>query len=495
MLNTLITIFLILLIIGSILIIIFDSGDSGRKIAWILIIAVLPIVGLLLYLIVGINPRHSWFFQKKHDDFDDFFKDFTNEETRKTIFGHQNEIFIKKPFRPLAKLLSRDLSTTVTDNNDIEIITSGQRKFKLLMRDLENAKKSIHMEYFYFRKDDGSKQIKEMLMKKAREGVTVRFIHENIANIVIAPKYYNEMKEAGVQVVKFTKPRWPLINIFTQLNYRDHRKIVVIDGKIGYTGGMNISDNYFLRWRDTHLRITGNAVAALQYNFMSSWMTSDGKISGTPDIYFPLTENKETKPKENEAIKTSEEKTQEVQGKLIQIVSDEPYSKWPKIQMGAAWAVQTAKKYVYIQTPYFVPPEQMLLSLQSAALSGIDVRIMLPQKADLFFMGPANRAYFKECLESGVKIYERKGEFIHSKTIVSDDYLSEIGSANMDFRSFQLNYELNAYIYDEETAIKNKEIFFKDMESCEEVTLEDWIRRPWYKKILQRIIRLFAPLL
>lgn len=515
MFNIIITTFLLLLIIGTILIIIFDNGDSGRKIAWMLIIAVIPAFGLLLYLIVGINPRQSWFFKDKHDRFVKFFNEHTEDWVKDILFGKSKEADLKKPFSPLARLLSNGSSTTVNDNNKVEIITSGQRKFHLLMQDLENAKDFIHMEYFYFRKDEGSKQIKEMLMKKAKEGVVVRFIHENIANIVIAPGYYNEMKKAGVLVQKFTKPRWPLINLFTQLNYRDHRKIVVIDGKIGYTGGMNISDNYFLRWRDTHLRLTGNAVAGLQYSFLSSWITSGGQVDDNLNTYFynfdlnkekkEALESKADKEKEEEQIFNDLQKAPadnldinfKLPGinKLIQIVPDEPYSKWPKIQMGAAWAIQTAKKYVYIQTPYFVPPEQILLSLQSAALSGVDVRIMVPRHADLFFMGPANRSYFTECLEAGIKIYERKGRFIHSKTIVSDDYLSEIGSANMDFRSFHLDYELNAYIYDESTAKLNKAIFLKDVEASEEVTLEKWKNRPLHKKFLQKIIRLFAPLL
>jgi len=181
--------------------------------------------------------------------------------------------------------------------------------------------------------------------------------------------------------------------------------------------------------------------------------------------------------------------------KLVQIVPDEPDSQWPIIQMGAVWAIQHAKDYFYIQTPYFVPPESVLMALKSAALSGIDVRIMVPKKADLFFMGPANKSFFSECLKAGIRIFERTGSFIHSKTFVSDNYISEIGSANMDFRSFNLDYELNAYIFDEGTALTNKQIFINDLESCKEVTLEKWESRPWYKKLLQRILRLFAPLL
>ncbi len=508
------SVFLALLIIGTIIIIIFDDGDSAKKIAWLLVITVLPVVCLILYFMVGINPRHSWYFELKHKRFTETFGTHAGEKVHQLLFGHKYDKQVKKDYRTLATLLSCDGSTCVTDGNELEIITSGRRKFELLMEDLRNAKEHIHMEYFYFRKDKGSQIIKEMLMQKAREGVKVRFIHENIANIAILPSYYDEMKEAGVEVVKFTKPHWPLINLFTQLNYRDHRKIVVIDGKIGYTGGMNISDDYFLRWRDTHMRITGNAVAGLQYSFLNTWLTADGEVDDDFNRYFPMC----SEDAGNSTAKSVADEDTEGNGiaevlakapiqsldmnfkfkeadKLIQIVPDEPESQWPNIHMGAVWAVQHAKNYIYIQTPYFVPPEPMLQALQSAALSGVDVRVMVPKKADLFFMGPANRSYFSECLEAGVRIYERSGRFIHSKTFVSDDYLSEIGSANMDFRSFNLDYELNAYIYDTSAAKVNKAIFLKDMEASREVTLEQWNSRPWYQKLYQKIIRLFAALL
>ena len=534
------SVFLVLLIIGTVVVIIFDDGDSSKKIAWLLIIALLPVVGLLLYFMVGINFRQSWYFKYKHKKFIEVFGERADKRVFRLLFGHEKDSQVRKEYRPLTRLLASDGSTCVTDGNGLEIITSGHRKFELLMEDLRNAKDHIHMEYFYFRQDKGSQQIKEMLMQKAREGVKVRFIHENIANIAILPGYYNEMKKAGVQVEKFTKPRWPFVNMVTQLNYRDHRKIVVIDGKIGYTGGMNISDDYFVRWRDTHMRITGNAVAGLQYSFLNTWITADGEIDNDFSKYFPmcaelpaLPSNDSAKSPVNAAAPSESLKVaaadkvnvsvpdyDEVEGngiaealaktpiqsldmsfklkgrnRLIQIVPDEPESRWPNINMGAVWAVQNAKQSIYIQTPYFVPPEPMLQALQSAALSGVDVRVMVPKKADLSFMGPANRSYFTECLEAGIRIYERSGRFIHSKTFVSDDYLSEIGSANMDFRSFNIDYELNAYIYDITAAKVNKAIFMKDMEASHEVTLEDWTARPWYQKFVQKVIRLFAPLL
>lgn len=471
------SILLILLICGTVLVIMSSNSDSGKKVSWILVIALLPVLGIILYIVFGLDMRDPQYFLRKHKVFFDTFEKNADRRTRHLLFGKETEMKIREGYRELARLLSVGNGTTVCEDNRIEVITSGKRKFDALAKDILNAKHHIHMEYFYFKKDDGSKRIKELLMQKAREGVKVRFIYENIANIKISARYYYEMKKAGVEVVKFTNPKFSIFRLSAQLNYRDHRKLVVIDGNIGYTGGMNISDDYFLRWRDTHLRITGNAVSSLQYSFMNSFITSGGRIDEDFSPYFP----------EHEAFEEGD--------RLVQIVPDEPDYQWPVLHMGAVWTVQHASKYLYIQTPYFVPPEPLLLALKSTALKGVDVRIMIPAKADLFFMGPANRSYFKECLEAGIKIYEKTGRFIHSKTIVSDDYLSIIGSANMDYRSLELNYEINTYIYDENMATINREIFLKDQEQCRQIVLEEWNRRPWYRKTIQAIMKLFSPLL
>ena len=225
------------------------------------------------------------------------------------------------------------------------------------------------------------------------------------------------------------------------------------------------------------MRITGNAVYALQYCFLYSFCSSGGRIPPSFDPLFPDTDR---------GLKRNE---------LVQIVPDQPVDRWPVIHMGTVWAVQHARDYIYIQTPYFVPPEPLLYALKASALKGADVRIMMPRKADLIYMSIANKSYYHECLEAGVRIFEKKGSFIHSKTIVSDDYLSVIGSANMDYRSLGLNYEINAYIFNEETAVRNKNIFLADMEECEEITIENWEKRPWYTKLIQAVVKLFAPLL
>jgi cardiolipin synthase len=482
MLQLVATILYILLILTVVVVILIDKGDSGRKFAWLLIIAALPVIGILFYFLVGINYRHHWIFNRRHQKYKDFFEKGTTDALNGILFGHEAESLVREDFRPLASMMGRDTYPTVSSGNNFEIITRGRRKFDLLREDIMAAKEYIHMEYFKFGNDEGGKAIKELLMRKAREGVKVRFILENIANFPIRPRYYNDMREAGVEVVRFTNPRSHFLKFVTSINFRNHRKIVVIDGNIGYTGGMNINDNYFNRWRDTHLRVTGPAVASLQYAFLDSWLTAGATLDRPLIDYYPSASPTNAFPAA-------------AAGKLMQIVPDEPDLPLPMLMYSYEWAIQHAKKYIWLQTPYFVPPEPVLDAMKIAALSGVDIRIMLPERADNFITRPANRAYYEEILTAGVRLFLRQGEFIHSKTFVCDDYLSSIGSANIDSRSFDINYEINTYIYDEQTARECKRIYEADLEQSRELTLEEWSQRPWHNRLAESVIRLLSPLL
>lgn len=471
-----------LLFLGVAAVIIFDNGDSGTKMAWLLTITLLPLVGILLYLMCGINYRNHYFFQRRHKAAIDKFRAEYDPVIHSLLGSDPPFDAVREDFRPLAKLLANiETGTDLSTGNSFEIITSGSRKQELLMKDIADAKESIHLEYFHFGNDRGGREVLELLEKKAREGVEIRFLNENIANFPIPSSYYNKMRKSGIEVERFTNSKQGILSLPMKLNYRNHRKVVVIDGKIGYTGGMNINNHYFFQWRDTHLRIEGNAVAALQASFLDSWMTSGGTLKQPLSHYF-----KEFKEPVDGPFRD----------KTMQIVPDESDSVWPLIHMGYEWMLQNAKDYIYMQTPYFVPPESFLVALKSAALRGVDVRIMFPEKVDTPLMAAANKAYYLECMEAGVKLYERGGEFIHSKTAVCDDYLSLIGTANIDIRSFNLNHEINAYIYDTQTAVANKEIFLKDMEISTLLEPQSWrARRKWYQMLVSRILRLFAGIL
>jgi len=476
-----------LFVLGIFLVVLFDNGDSGHKIAWLLVVSLLPVIGIVLYLFFGIPHRVYWLFKRRHAASSKLFKEEGDENMRKLLRGGLEEDKIDSNFLPLSKFFdASEDSYSCTDGNDFEIITNGQRKQELLMEDIRNAKHSIHMEYYHFGKDKGSKAISDLLKQKAAEGVEVRFLNENVANFPIPSFYYTKMRKSGIEVESFTNPSQGLISFTTKLNYRNHRKIVVIDGEIGYTGGMNINNHYFYQWRDTHLRIVGNAVASLQASFLDSWITAGGKLRR------PLPEYFRTIPPSN---KTDVPEKNLFYGKKLQLVADEPSSPWPKIQMGYEWMLQNAKKYIYLQSPYFVPPTSFLNAIKTAALRGVDVRVMLPHDVDTPFMGPANRSFYEECLEAGVKIYERGGEFIHAKTFVCDDYLSQIGTANIDIRSFDINYEINTYIYDKATALRMKEIFLEELKISKEISPDEWSKRRWYQNLFPRIVRLFSGIL
>lgn len=464
----------LLLVISTVVLILTDNNTtSGHTTTWLLVLMVLPVIGLILYYIFGYNARRNGASEKKYAAFKKEFSLLVSDSLKERLYKAIGLDLLRPNYVRLARLLNKSNDSEVIRGSEVEIITSGTRKLNALLNDIRNARHHIHFEYFYFRRDENCRAIRELLMQKAREGVKVRFLYENIANIDISTRYYNKMRKAGVEVLPFTKSSLPWIR--RHLNYRDHRKIVVIDGNIGYTGGMNIGNDYFVKWRDTHLRITGNGIYGLQYSFLYAWYGSGGALPDALDGYF------NTLPAAT--------------GSLLQVVPDTPDSRWPFLLMGNAWAIENAQRYIYIQTPYYLPPDTLLQSLKQAALSGVDVRIMLSHKSDIFFMDPASQAYYEESLRSGIRIYEYQNVFIHAKSMVSDDYLSIVGSANMDFRSLDLSFEINTHIYDEKLALENKAIFLEDMKNCKEIMLDEWLKRPWYKKLLQAIMKLFAPLL
>ena len=463
-----------LLLIAGILVIVFifvfKAGNITHRQFWHIL------MGLFLLLLVILNLKPHWSVEKKHRRFFEEFLSETSGQLQQKLFNNPASADVEGAYQSFSKLIAGTFQGSVMANNSVQIITDGASKYNLLLRDLAAARESINMEYYHFGADQGSRDIRNMLIKKAQEGVRVKFINENVANFPIMHRYYTSMRKAGVQVIRFTGLRNFLRDCLTKLNYRNHRKIVVIDGKIGYTGGMNINDHYFRKWRDTHLRIEGDAVASLQLIFLNSWVISGGKRQMPYPFFFP-------------------EQDVHPENKLIQVISDEPGLNFHPIETSYTWALLHTKDYFYIQTPYFVPSQAVLTALKAAARSGADVRLMLPKKADSVFMGPANKSFFKECLSSGVRIYLRDGQFMHSKTFVCDDYLSCIGTANVDNRSFFLNYEDNAYIYDAELAAKNREIFEKDLELCQECTLEEVRGWHWYQRFPQWLMRFLAPLL
>lgn len=289
--------------------------------------------------------------------------------------------------------------------------------------------------------------------------------------------FFEEMRNAGIEVRSFLKVRFPLFT--SRVNYRNHRKIVVIDGRVGFVGGMNLAERYMRGfswgiWRDTHIMLEGKAVHGLQTAFLLDWYFVDRTLI-TASRYFPKIDSCGTS--------------------LVQIVTSEPIGPWKEIMQGLTVAITGAKKYFYMQTPYFLPTEQILAAMQTAALSGVDVRLMLPERADNWITHLGSRSYLRDVMQAGVKVFFYKKGFLHSKLMVSDDMLSTVGSTNVDFRSFEHNFEVNAFMYDVETALEMKEIFLQDQRESTQIFLKNWVRRSWRQKAAESVVRLLAPLL
>lgn len=455
-----------------------SKKEQDTKLFWLFFFALLPPVALVIYLLVGINYQRPAVRERLHGRSADFFQRQVTPELKEQYFSDSAQEQVEDALRPLARLLrSCGEGNKVYAGNSFEIITSGLRKRELLLEDIRQAKKFIHIEYFRFGNDKAGREVRDLLLQKAAEGVEVRFLNNNMIGRNIPRSYFREMQKGGMEVIPFTHIRHGWRNWLMRINCQNHRKIVVIDGKVAYTGGMNLNDNYFYKWRDTHLRIEGPVIARLQASFIDSWMDCGGRLRRPLPYYFDIPAGKKD-------------------GKLLQVVTDATENPWPTTQLGYEWILQNAREYVYIQTPYFVPPVAFMHALKGAALRGVDVRLMLPKKVDTPLIGPANRSMYAECLEAGVRVFERSGAFIHSKTLVADDAVCIIGASNLDMRSFVTNNEVNTFIYDRETALSCKEIFLTDLSQAKEWQLDAWLKsRKWYDVLFSRFMRLFYRML
>ena len=437
-------------------IIVSEGGDPGWKAAFLFFIPLVPVVGLVIYVVFGISYRRKKVFEKVHKrSLERFAKDFPEGSP---IFSGEVPASVDPAWEPLARLmLGCNRGNLISEGNGIEVITTGERMWEALLADIKGAKDFISIGYFRMDDDESGSQIWEALKEKAREGVTVRYLHEWFGNKTVPRSFYREAEEAGIQICRYTSLRQGLTQFMMRLDSRNHRKITVIDGRIGYVGGMNLNDNYRFRWRDTHIRFEGPAAHAMQASFLDTWLSSGGSIEGSLQQCF-----RELPP---------------AKGPAMQIISDEPDFPQSSALMAIEWALANARDYVYLQTPYFFPPDGLLDALKAAALRGVDVRIMLPLKVDTFSVRPGNCAHYVPCLEAGVKLYEWDGGiFIHAKTLVADDYLSMNGATNLDFRSFFINHELNALVYDRDTALRFKEIFMEDLKECTQLSLEGFLK-------------------
>lgn len=479
-LNFLVPLTLVANILLAMTVIFLERKDPSSTWAWILVLFFIPVVGFVLYLSFGrkLRKKHLFRWEGRKDIGIDKLISYQTAAIQEDTFEFR--INNAENYKDLIYMHLKTNNAVLTQDNSVMIFDDGANKFEALLNDIETAKDHIHIQYYIFRFDDLGTRIFNALIKKAKQGVKIRFLYDEMGSRNVKKRHFKELLAVGGEVEVFFPSIFPLIN--PRLNFRNHRKIVVIDGRIGYIGGFNIGDEYlglhkkFGYWRDTHLRIEGSAVHPLQTRFLLDWnQACEQQKMGYSDRYFPAI------PEKGDAG--------------LQIVSSGPDSDWEQIKIGYLKLINMAQKYIYIQTPYFIPDTSFLDAIKIAALSGIDVRIMIPNKPDHMFVYWATYSYVGQLLRAGAKVYIYEKGFIHAKTIVIDDEASTVGTANIDVRSFSLNFEVNAFIYDCTISHQLAEIFEKDIFDCTELTMEIYQNRSNLIKFKESISRLLTPIL
>lgn len=461
--------------------ILLDTESTPKTLAYLLLILVFPIAGVIFYFSFGINYRH----QKSNDegrkaqvDLDASFLEEIPDETESLLQSFSNEI---GHFQPLISFI-KGVGSEQLSRNGFHLLINGEEKFPEVLKVLEQAQDFIHMEYYAWENDTRGNQIKDVLLKKAQEGIKIRVLYDDYASRLIKKNIVRELKAGGVEI--YPKIKLKIRQLANRINHRDHRKIIIVDGQIGFVGGINISDRYDnsidtkLYWRDTHVKICGRLVTNLQRHFIVSWNASSAQELDFDPKLFPRVELRDS----------------EING-LGQIVAGGPIYPKSGIMMTYSRLFSMARQNLYVTNPYFIPNEAIMNSLMQAGISGVDVRLMVPKKSDSAIVGAASRFYFQQLLDAGVRIFLYKKGFVHAKTVVADGRLSVVGTANMDIRSFDLNFEIMSVIYSEEFATDLTKAFRDDLEECEEIDGEAWRQISVLKKLTYAIARLISSFL
>lgn len=472
----------LVLLLGLCMKVIMDTRSSAKAVAYLLIIFLLPLVGASIYLFFGRNLKRKSLYSKK----------LGKDKERAALLQKKLESFENlkvleldkdyDDFVPTAQMLMSQHKSILTDANEIKIYKNGEEKFPDLLESIRNAKQHVHIEYYIYEDDEIGQELANVLMQKAKEGVKVRFIYDDFGSKDIRKKLVKRLVEAGVEAYPFYEVIFILLA--DRLNYRNHRKIVVVDGEVAFIGGINVSDKYInngkseLYWRDTHMRIKGEAVWTLQHIFLCDWNFASGQDLGFEDEFFR---------KEFELNK--KEKS------LMQIAASGPDSFVPSILYTYLSAIYAAKDYVYLVTPYFIPGLSFIQALHAAVLRGVKVKLMVPGISDSVVTNAASFSFYDELMEMGIEVYLYEKGFVHAKTVVIDDAFFMIGTANLDIRSFEFNFEVNAVVYDKKHAIEMRKSFEEDLNDCKELTLDFYKNRPLYIRLFERIVRLVSPLM
>ena len=449
--------------------VIMDNRQPAKTMAWALVIWFVPVVGLIFYLFFGINTRKERYVSERS----------LNMLTKRSMleFAEQQNLRLPERQKPLIDLFVNQNLALPFKGNQVEIYTNGYEFFPALLAAIHEAKSHIHLDMYIFVDDALGYLISDALIAKSREGVEVRVIYDNVGCWNVNHSFFERMREEGIEVVSFLPVRFP--SFTSKVNYRNHRKIIVIDGRMGFIGGMNIALRYVKGteghiWRDTMLKVTGGAVAALQRAFLVDWYFVDRTLLSDRK-YYPRAEL------ENDC--------------LAQVVTSGPVTPYPEIMQGFVRIIMGARRYLFLETPYFLPNDSVLFALKTIALAGVDVRVLCPRFSDAKFVEWASRSYLREVAEAGVKVYLYEGGFLHSKLMVCDDSISTCGSTNLDFRSFENNFEANIFFYDEGIALRMKHLFQKD--ATQAVPLEEVPERMstgFLVRLGESVTRMLSPL-
>jgi len=474
----LVTIVYFLTVVFIAVLIILENRNPVKTISWILVLVLLPFIGIVIYLFFGQEYRKTKMYSRKGLKDLEKLRKLTLvqlDNLPKNHFQMSERLYTKKR---LINLLLSNSNAILTNNNEVKVLRNGKETFPEIFNAIEGAKHHVHLEYYIVEDDMIGNYLRELLIQKAREGVEVRFIYDDVGSWELKRKFIRSMREAGVKVDCFMRVRFPMLT--SKVNYRNHRKILVVDGQTAFVGGLNFADRYqeglpgIGHWRDTHLKLTGGGATALQIIFMADWYFVSKEIFKGIKYFKPFEAGN---------------------GKLVQVSASGPDSDWESIGQAYFSAIASATDSVFISTPYLMPTADIMTALKTSALGGIDVRIIVPGLSDAIFPKWGTNSYIEELLDAGVKIYFYKAGFTHSKVIVVDGIFSSVGTANLDFRSLETNFEVNAMIYDEEIAATLTSQFLADQLKSEEVKLEQWMKRPRINKIKESFARILSPML
>jgi len=460
------------MVLATMLTVLLDNRQPAKTMAWLLVLIFIPVVGIVFYIFFGQNTRKEKHISQKSLD----------QLTKRSMLGfvEQKDLVLPKEHSVLINLFASQNWALPFKNNTAEIFLSGYDFTHSLLKDIAQAKDHIHLETYIICDDPLGRLISDALIAKAKSGVEVRLIYDDVGCWHTPNAFFERMRTGGVDVHAFMPVKFPAFT--SKVNYRNHRKLCVVDGSVGYIGGMNLALRYVKGdngqpWRDTHLRIKGGAVYGVQRAFLVDWYFVTSTLISNRR-YYPA----QTGCVSNDCI--------------MQIVTSSPVSRWPEMAQGYVRILLEAKRYVYMETPYFLPTESVMFAMRTAALAGVDVRLMIPLHTDAKLVAWASRSYVQESVEAGVKVYLYNAGFNHSKLLVSDDSLSTCGSTNIDFRSFDNNFEANAFIYDPKMAHRMKTVFMEDMSHC--VDYEEFMRNrrlSFTHRLWESLVRLFSPLM